>query len=269
MTARHVGPGRLRRLRSSLNSSPWVPPPVRMAVGGRFMRSSDYRLLGTDDAAARRAERYGGWSRGLVVERQDRMWREILGAGGARVDVDNLRSALAAVDEPGASVLEVGCGSAYNADILRSRRYVGCDLSAAAVALARESSPGLPLLRASALSLPFADRALDVVLDGATLMHVPSWRLAVAEQCRIARAAVVLHTVTVTDAAATTYLRKRAYGFTVPEVVINRDALIAAADEAGFTLEQSWPGLDYDLDRFIGIPTTSETWLLRRASSRP
>lgn len=184
----------------------------------------------------------------MVARRQHRLWQRTLEAG---------------------DVLEVGCGSAYNAAILPSDTYVGIDLSARALALARASAPRVQVARATSLALPFAAATFDLAVDGASLMHVPRWRLAVTEGCRVARTSLVLHTVTITDEAPTTYLRKRAYGFVVPEVVCNRNDLVAALAGAGFDVERTWTGLDYNLHRYIGIPTTSQTWLARRANSHP
>jgi SAM-dependent methyltransferase len=71
-------------------------------------------------------------------------------------------------------VLELGCGFGRLLDKLRptATLLVGVDVSQANLAVAREKGHGV--VRASALSLPFADEAFDAVVAGfGTLAHLP------------------------------------------------------------------------------------------------
>ncbi len=67
-------------------------------------------------------------------------------------------------DVVGQRVLEVGCGAAQCARWLAARgaAVVALDLSAEQLRLAREMGGGVPLIRADAERLPFADAAFDV-----------------------------------------------------------------------------------------------------------
>jgi SAM-dependent methyltransferase len=67
-------------------------------------------------------------------------------------------------------VLDVACGSAPLWSHLAGRAYLGVDLSAAELALARQRGAG-PLLRASATAVPVADETVDTVVC-AMALHV-------------------------------------------------------------------------------------------------
>ncbi len=165
--------------------------------------------------------------------------------------------------------MELGCGSAYNAALVAAAlstdrippRYLGLDTSLSALRLGARAFPGTYLAAADSRAVPLPACGADIVLDGAALMHVPRWEATVAEMCRVARRAVILHTVTTATSAPTTYLTKRAYGYPVVEVVIAEAELRAQLLLAGFEVKGVRPGIDYDLRAFIGIATRSQTWI--------
>ena len=257
------------RARGRLVASPLIPGRLRERSGRLGGSSLDYRVVGTDDSARALVARYTGWGEAAVAQRQSQAWNAVLSADGpSRVDVSNLTSALEALAHSASTLVEVGCGAAYNATVVARAaahlRYVGLDLSEASLALARHSLPATPLVLSDSGALALRAQSVDVVLDGAALMHTPQWEASVREQCRVAREAVILHTVTVCDSGPTTVLTKRAYGHVVPELVLARDALEDAISSCGFAVVTSVPGLEYDLTHVIGRPTSSETWLCRR-----
>ena len=263
------------RLRRRLNSSRLIPGPVRVAIGGRIYQSGDYRRTVPADI-----DELDGWKRPIVARRQrslragySRSAADPVGPGSAALQAA-LRAAQDVGSDPSPSgspqrpvILEVGCGGTANAAIIQaavpSCRYVGLDFAWPMVAGARADHPGLPVVNGDATALPFADHSVAVVVDGAMLIHIPEWRAALAESCRVAQNSVVLHTITITD-APTTVIRKRAYGFWVPEVLYNRADLAGAIESHGYTVEGTWPSIDYDLSDVLGITTKSETWLCRR-----
>ena len=64
-------------------------------------------------------------------------------------------------------------------------RHIGVDLRAQGLRIA--SQHGVTPVRGDAMRLPFADACADVVVAGEILEHVPDWRAAIAEACRILR----------------------------------------------------------------------------------
>ena len=256
------------RLHARITSSRWVPGVLRERSTWFSGTSLDYHLVGFDDAARTAVAANGGWTSAAVARRQHEIWQELLdGEADDRVDVGNIRTALALVS-PVESLLEVGCGSGYLslfiAEFDPAIRYVGVDRSVAAVSLASTVYPWLSLCAADATGLPLLDRSHDVVLDGGALAHIPQWEETVREECRVAREAVVFHTVTITDTTPTAYFTKRAYGYVVPELALSRSEFTAAIRDNGFECTATFAGIDYDLEPMIGIPTSSETWVCRR-----
>jgi len=90
-------------------------------------------------------------------------------------------------------VLDLACGDAPLLDRLAARgagrrRLAGVDLSAGELARARARlGPGVPLLRARAQALPFADGAFDAVLSHLALMLMAELDTVVAEGRRVLR----------------------------------------------------------------------------------
>ena len=73
------------------------------------------------------------------------------------------------------------------------------------------------------------------MLDGVAIIHMPDWKLALAEYARVAGRHVILHGVTVTETSPTTQFAKYAYGQPSLELVFNRAELLAACTAAGLT----------------------------------
>jgi len=90
-------------------------------------------------------------------------------------------------------VLEVGCGTAHFTRWLHGQgtTAVGADLSSAMLAEARAHG-GMPLVRADASRLPFADGVFDVTLLVTTLAFLPRPRAALAEALRVSRYGLLL-----------------------------------------------------------------------------
>lgn len=91
------------------------------------------------------------------------------------------------------SVLEVGCGQGGNlrpiARILDPRDVWGIDVSAEAVAIARDSAPGINAVTSLARRLPFRDGLVDLTFTVGVLIHQPdaTLPLVMAELVRCSR----------------------------------------------------------------------------------
>jgi len=209
------------------------------------------------------------WSE-RTARRQDRAWLPLIEqarAGHPREDIAALQEALGDAPRSG-TVLEVGCGGGYNSEIIAiaapGLRYSGVDLSPAMIARCRARYPDREFVVGSAYELPFEDDRFDVVIDGVALLHMAHWRDALREYARVSRGPVILHGVTVTDAAPTTRFAKYAYGQPATELVIARSELEAAVAAVGLKQLRVLHAEDYDLAAFIGIPSMSEVWVLGR-----
>lgn len=231
----------------------------------RFLASSGYTL---DPESIGDTSAFAVWER-ATAERQDRAWQPIVAAakaGRPREDVAALYDAIEDLPEVPQTLLEVGCGGGYNSELISARyadvQYTGVDISAAMIDLAREHYPRRTFVVGNAYALEFADASVEVLLDGVALLHMPGWGLAIKEYARVARTAVILHGLTLTDSAPTTKFAKYAYGQPALEFVFNRQELLAHCGAAGLSLIHTEGGLDYDLEPYIGIASASETWVL-------
>ncbi len=227
-------------------------------------------LLASRDYTTDVAGPANGWANRRAATRQDRMWTRVIRdaeAGSPRADLSALSGALHSNAIPGAPrIVEVGCGSGYVSRFVHRVRpdstYVGVDASQAMLDLARTRNPSVEFVEGNALALPFADDSFDVVIDGAALIHIGDERRAMAEYARVARAVVVLQSVTCCESSANTAFTKRAYGEPVREYVYSRQLLVKAVEAVGMRVDVVLPGLDYDLQKHIGVKTVSETWVL-------
>lgn len=121
------------------------------------------------------AKRFGGPIGSLLLQDQERVLAEFLG------DVSGLR------------VLDMATGTGRAALALARRGAIvtGADASREmlSVARARAADAGLAIefVEGDAHALTFADRTFDEVVCLRMLMHVPDWRKALSELCRVTR----------------------------------------------------------------------------------
>jgi ubiquinone/menaquinone biosynthesis C-methylase UbiE len=234
-------------------------------LSSRVLASSGYTLNlssfgGPDD--------FSVWNE-ATAERQDRAWQAIVDdakKGRVREDVAALFDALALLGDLPLNLLEVGCGGGYYSELIRSRfsriDYRGVDISEPMIAVAKTHYPGVKFDVGSAYDLEAANDSVDVVLDGVALIHMDEWKRAIAEYSRVAKSAVVLHGLTLTDTSPTTTFAKYAYGQPSTELVFSRAELLKECSARDLIVRSIQGGLDYDLERYVGIKSVSETWLL-------
>lgn len=109
-----------------------------------------------------------------------------------------LAEAVRATNCPG-DVLEVGAASGYGREILDRagvpyRSFVGYDVSAPAIDIARERCPESTWVLCDD-SPGLGACVADVVIDGCTLMHAEDWRGHLAALCGASRRWLVLHRI--------------------------------------------------------------------------
>ncbi|MFE3782242.1 methyltransferase domain-containing protein [Amycolatopsis sp. NPDC059090] len=101
---------------------------------------------------------------------------------------DYLRQHLDVTEAP---LLDLACGAGRwtrtLADYLGSAQVVGLDLSTAMLATIQQALPEVPVVRASALQLPFADRSLGAVNCSNALQLLPDPRAVLQEVGRCLR----------------------------------------------------------------------------------
>ena len=131
-------------------------------------------------AASFDAARFGGPIGGLLLEEQERILFEFLGS------------------VTGAPILDLGTGTGRAAMALarRGARVTGVDASKEMLSVARrradEAGLQIDFSDGDAQSLAFPDATFEDAVCFRLLMHVPDWRLAVRELCRVTSHRVIL-----------------------------------------------------------------------------
>jgi SAM-dependent methyltransferase len=140
-------------------------------------------------------------------------------------------------------VLDAGCGSAYYSEVLRHLipwpiEYTGADFNAGMLTLAREKYAGIQLVQSDIRSLEFGDRAFEVVITGAVIVHVKEWQQAVHEVGRVADRWLILHRTLVREEPPTIIRKEHLYDADLYRVYIHEPELLACVHEMGYTLVQ-------------------------------
>ena len=175
-----------------------------------------------------------GWQRPVLAQRQQQAFAPLLQQmyqGQPREDFVALARAVEATGVVDPLIIETGCGSGWNAEVLahllkRPLRYIGMDYSRAMVKLGQKNYPNHTFVTGDATTLPFSDGACDVLVSGTVLIHLLGYREAIAESRRVARSWCIFHTVPIVQNCPTTILRKRAYGEPVVEIVYSESELL-------------------------------------------
>jgi ubiquinone/menaquinone biosynthesis C-methylase UbiE len=232
---------------------------------GFIPASSDFEILNGPPPA----DIGKGWQNPDLPQKQWNAFAPILEdlrSGRSRKDFLALAEAVqsTAVDDP--LILEIGCGSGWNSEILKALvkypvRYVGSDYSFDMVKLGRSHYAGTPFVVCDAASLPFPDASCDIALSGTALMHILEYRKAISESRRISRRFAIFHTVPVHSRRDTTILRKRAYGEWVVEIVFNEGQLLEVFSDARLRLRQTFESIPYDLVEVTGEHSVTKTYV--------
>jgi SAM-dependent methyltransferase len=229
--------------------------------------STDYVLLQGETA-----EDPKGWFSPSVAQRQHDTFAPLLQEareGNPRLD---FVVAARAVEGTGLSdplLLEVGCGSAYYAEVLslllaRPLRYIGLDYAQSMIRTARRIYPGILLAAGDACRLPLKSNCCDILLSGTSLMHIADYGKAVRESARVTRLWGIFHTVPVMAQRSTTLLRKIAYGEPVVEVIFNRSHLESLIVDSGFRIVSTYESIPYDVSAVVGETTRTVTYLCKK-----
>ena len=211
-----------------------------------------------------------GWKNPRVAARQDMAFEPVLQQmrqGQPREDFTALATAVRLTGATNPLIVEVGCGSAWNAEVLarlwnRPFLYIGIDYSPAMIARARQRDSLRRYLVGDATALPLQDHSCDIVLSGTVLMHLLGYRAAIRESRRVARQWCIFHTVPVVTKRPTTILKKFAYGSPVMEVVFNADEFRSLLCDSGLRLRDVLNSLPHEyLDEVLGEPITACTYV--------
>jgi SAM-dependent methyltransferase len=210
-----------------------------------------------------------GWKAAAVAERQHAAFVPLLQQmyeGRVREDFAALAKAVQMTGLEKPLIIEVGCGSGWNSEILTHLlkgpfRYIGLDYSPAMIDLAKRHYLDVQFVIGEATALPFRDSVCDILVSGTVLMHLLEYRSAIRESRRIARKWCIFHTVPVLIHRPSVFLKKEAYGQPTIEVVLNESELLDLFDRNSLIVRNVIDSLPYDLAAVVGERTVTKTYL--------
>ncbi|MEW6237617.1 MAG: methyltransferase domain-containing protein [Candidatus Omnitrophota bacterium] len=212
-----------------------------------------------------------GWRNPEVAKRQEDAFAPLLEEmrkGNPRDDFKALAKAMEMVDVDNPLVIEIGCGSGWNYEVLSTLwqkpfRYIGMDISLAMVSTGHKNYPDAHFLIGDGMELPFQNKMCDVLLSGTALMHLHDYRKAIEESHRAAKSWCIFHAVPVIRQKETSFLRKDAYGEPTIEVIFNEDELKHLFCQYGFVIRHELKNMPYNLESIMGKPTELKTYVCR------
>ena len=210
-----------------------------------------------------------GWQVPDVAKRQHAAFTPLLQqmrAGNSREDFSALAEAIRLTQMDNPLVVEVGCGSAWNKEVLEKSlhatvRYVGLDYGVEMLKTARATYSGIVTLVGDAVVLPFRNESIDILISGTLLMHLMSYQKAIEESRRVSRRWCIFHTVPLLQIRETTVLRKDAYGQPTREIIFNNAELHAIFTANGLRVRAAIDSLPYDLQPLFGELTVTKTFV--------
>ncbi len=151
----------------------------------------------------------------------------------------SLADALCYIAHDSMSILEIGCASGYNSEIIDylfpyDIDYTGIDYSESLVNMANEFYPNATFEVGNGAHLPYADQSYSISLSSAVLLHVHNVSAHVAEMCRVAEKFIILSRTDVVRNGENRYYKKVSYGVEMTEVWYNEDQLMDLFASNGF-----------------------------------
>jgi len=210
-----------------------------------------------------------GWQDFAVAERQYLAFTPLLRKmyeGNPREDFVAVATAVQMTGLENPLIIEVGCGSGWNAKVLahllkRPVRYIGLDYSLAMTALGKRCYPNTQFVVGDATTLPLRDSACDILLSGGVLMHLLGYQKAIRESVRVTRRWCIFHTVPVLQHRETAVLCKRAYGQLTIEIIFNEGELHYLLEQSGMVVRYLLDNIPYNLASILGEPTVTKTYV--------
>ena len=225
-------------------------------ISHRILSEAEYKAFATE---------ISGWDTPSVAAIQHQAFLGLLKEfrlGRQRADLRALASIFMRISGPESSVLEEGCGSGYNSELIRIAagqdiQYTGIDIAKSMIDMAHANYPSDSFSVMKSEQLDFKDASFDIVLNGASLMHTIDFEKALAEARRVAARYVVLHTVTIAEVDRNVYFEKDAYGSRVAEVCFSSSELNQLLDQHHLLPVLMEDSIEYNLAPAIGISSKS------------
>lgn len=230
-----------------------------------FFVSSGYKLINKETIKKERLTE-NPWGK-KASKRQAKIWRRLVLNNTRRQDLIALNQALLSTNKTTGLLCEVGCGSAYLLDFInlnesRNFQYFGVDLSLEVLKISNHRGV---LTQSRSFELPFKRNTFDILLDGATLIHILDWEKSIKEYARVTKKILILHSLTISPINENIYLRKYAYGQPVSEIIFSKSLLLNTCRDNGLVLKHIFEGDSYTAGNIATKNVFSQTWLLEKS----
>jgi SAM-dependent methyltransferase len=144
------------------------------------------------------------------------------------------------------TLLDAACATGYYSVVIpqldnRAINYAGCDYSSAMISQARAIYPAGSFSVQDLTELRERDSSFDVVLLAGVLEHIPDFRMAIAEACRVAGNYVIVHRCPVTNAPSNRHTVGSQYNIETARTWFSRTPLLSMFAEHGFTMTAEIP----------------------------
>lgn len=140
------------------------------------------------------------------------------------------------------TLLEIGCSTGYFSEIFEKSglnvQYSGCDYSPEFVSVAKKCYPNVSFQVCDTTSLPYTDRAFDIIVSGCCILHVVDYEKAVAESARTAKEFVVFQRTPILHERKTTFTKKIGYGLPMIEILFNEEELTQLFSKNGLSVQR-------------------------------
>ena len=140
------------------------------------------------------------------------------------------------------TLLDFGCASGYYSEVIpilvgKRFKYTGSDYSPPMLTAAKKKYPNTKFLNLNIHYIQLSDKAYDVVLSGAVLVHVhvKEWKEPVRELARITGSYLILHRTPVTNAKSYTIEKELYAGVLGFYTTFNKNELMNLLSECGFS----------------------------------
>jgi len=151
-----------------------------------------------------------------------------------------------AVEKKSLTLLDVGCGVGLYCAVTKTAKFVVCydgvDFNEYMITRALELFPQSVFMPGDATNLHvIGSGSYNVVLAGAVLEHIPEWKLALSEICRVSGRWLILHRTLLTIRNGKTRTEQQtAYDQPVWRVYINRHELEKELEKFDFRIVKEW-----------------------------
>lgn len=192
--------------------------------------SYGHKLIPKSELRSRLKQYQIAWKNPLIPERQLKIVNNLASDFKNNPPVKVLLKALKNIPDNNKKLLEIGCSSGYYSEYISKSgfkfKYEGCDYSQTFIDLAKKRYPDIKFSLNDSTKLTYKDESFDVVISGSCILHIPNYRKAISETCRVSKKYVIFHRTPILHLTGTTFTSKQGYNVEMLEIIFNESELL-------------------------------------------